>query len=175
MYSLQKEDFIEKNKDHFIEKYDQLDPSGPDGLKRLRVKYRDLKSKWKKITDNAKNGSGLAGKKDKEWYAILDRCYSDTNIPLAQVLSSAADSSLLAERDLDEHDSEGINLDDSDDRDDQLSEEVNNFIVEGIEEESSATSSKTNKRKHLVRSQRQALTQLSGNVTTLIQAQEKRW
>ena len=174
---------VEKNKDNCFEKYDPLDLIGPDGLKRLLVKYRDFKSKWKKITDNAKHGRCISGKKDEEWYAILNPCFSEKNVQLTQVRSS--DSSLLAERDLDEHDSEEENLDDPDDRDDQLSEEENDFIVEGIEKESSATSSKINKRKYLsvkphekgevFRSQNQAITQLSGNIKTIIQAQEKRW
>ena len=47
--------------------------------KRLQTKYNNIKEQWRQISDSKKNGSGLAGRDDPEWFIIVNPVLSDTN------------------------------------------------------------------------------------------------
>ena len=53
-----------KSTDGSIFKYEQLDTS----ISKLRKKYTNLKTEWRKQTERAKTGSGLAPEKEWKWY-----------------------------------------------------------------------------------------------------------
>lgn len=45
---------------------------------RLRVKYKFLRSQWRKFTDRVKKGSGKAPIDEPEWFTIINPVFSDT-------------------------------------------------------------------------------------------------
>ena len=45
---------------------------------RLRVKYKFLRTQWRKLTDRVKKGSGKAPIEEPEWLTILNPIFSDT-------------------------------------------------------------------------------------------------
>ena len=48
-------------------------------INKLRRKYTSLKAEWRKISDGAKRGSGLALEKERKWYKILNPVFTETN------------------------------------------------------------------------------------------------
>ena len=59
-------------------KYEPLDTS----VLKLRKKYVNLKTEWRKISDRAKTGSGLAPEKEPKWYNHINEIFSETNADL---------------------------------------------------------------------------------------------
>ena len=59
-------------------KYEPLDTS----VLKLRKKYANLKTEWRKISDRAKTGSGLAPEKEPKWYNHINEIFSETNADL---------------------------------------------------------------------------------------------
>ena len=107
--ALNEEGFKEKNvrnnfrKDGTETDYQPSFFSGTDGISKLKAKYKELQGKWKKTTDEAKTGSGLAGTSEEKWYELLNPALAETNTQLDDI-SSAKDTSYLAEEEQDEND-----------------------------------------------------------------------
>ena len=99
--ALKSEDFAGKNEIHFknkdgtIAQYEPLDT----GIDKLRKKYANLKTGWRKITDRAKSGSGLSPKNEPKWYYILNEIFSETNAELDLVTSGKDTSFSLGDHD----------------------------------------------------------------------------
>ena len=72
--------------------YERLDTS----LAKLRKKYTNLKGEWRKITDRAKSGSGLAPSVEPKWYAYLNEVFAETNEELL-LAGESADLSFVRE------------------------------------------------------------------------------
>ena len=66
------------SKDGRVLKYEPLDTS----VLKLRKKYANLKTEWRKISDRAKTGSGLAPEKEPKWYNHINEIFSETNADL---------------------------------------------------------------------------------------------
>ena len=73
--------------------------------KRLRTKCNNIKQQWRQISDSKKNGSGLAGRNDPEWFIIVNPVLSDTNGGINAVCSGPLDTSLV-DTNMDEFNSE---------------------------------------------------------------------
>lgn len=65
---------------------------------RLRVKYKFLRSQWRKFTDRVKKGSGKAPIVEPEWFTIINPIFSDT-MGDADVASCSGDVLLSYESD----------------------------------------------------------------------------
>ena len=63
--------------------------------KRLQTKYNDIKQQWREILDSKKNGPGLAGRDDPEWFIIVTPVLSDTNGGINAVCSGPFDTLLV--------------------------------------------------------------------------------
>ena len=77
-----KKDFKDKNeegnfcnKNGDLQSYSALDTS----VNKLRRKYTSLKAEWRRISDKAKRGCGLAPGKKPKWYKILNPVFTETN------------------------------------------------------------------------------------------------
>ena len=64
--------FFNKNRD--LQSYSALDTS----INKLRRKYTSLKAEWRRISDKAKRGCGLAPGKEPKWYKILNPVFTET-------------------------------------------------------------------------------------------------
>ena len=64
----------EKSKSTSKRKYTPLDTSPA----KLRIKYKFLRTQWRKFTDRVKKGSGKSPKTEPEWFTILNSIFSDT-------------------------------------------------------------------------------------------------
>ena len=62
-------------------------------MSKLKVKYRELKLRWKKTTDSVKTGSGLKGK--MVWYVHLNSVMKESQFD--EVVISSIDTSYIAE------------------------------------------------------------------------------
>ena len=95
--ALRDPDFKKKNEElHFKQKdgkilqYSILDTSED----KLKKKYANLKASWNKISDRAKNESGLPPIREPNWVHILDEIFAEYNVEL-NLVSSAKDTSYL--------------------------------------------------------------------------------
>ena len=79
-----------KQKDGKISEYSILDTSED----KLRKKYANLKASWNKISDRAKNRSGLSPIKEPRWFHISSRSFVENKVEL-NLFSSAKDTSYL--------------------------------------------------------------------------------
>ena len=79
-----------KQKDDKILEYSILDTRE----KKLRKKYANLKASWNKISDRAKNRSGLSPIKEPRWFHISSRSFVENKVEL-NLFSSAKDTSYL--------------------------------------------------------------------------------
>ena len=61
----------------------------------IQTKYKNLKQQWRQISDSKKNGSGLAGRDDPEWFIIITPVLSDTNGGFNPVCSGPLHTSLV--------------------------------------------------------------------------------
>ncbi|XP_046863208.1 uncharacterized protein LOC124456951 [Xenia sp. Carnegie-2017] len=61
-----------------LETYLKSDDFKEESKPRLRVKYKFLRSQWRKFTDRVKKGSGKAPIVEPEWFTIINPIFSDT-------------------------------------------------------------------------------------------------
>ena len=85
--------FCNKNGD--FQSYSALDTS----VNKLRRKYTSLKAEWRRMSDKAKRGCGLAPGKEPKWYKILNPVFTETNEDLEKTGNSADVSFSLNEGD----------------------------------------------------------------------------
>ena len=126
-----------KSKDGSIFKYEQLDTSIP----KLRKKYTNLKTEWRKLTERAKTGSGLAPEKEPKWYQHLNVIFAETNEEL-QLAADSGDLSFTQEFNIDENDSAdevGDNLSDNEEPD-IINRRINELNSDESDEEESTSS-----------------------------------
>ena len=85
-----KEDFKDKNEEkNFCNKNGDLQSSLPLDAS-LRGKYTSLNAEWRKISDRAKRGSGLAPAKESKWHKILNPVLTEINEDL-EITENSAD------------------------------------------------------------------------------------
>ena len=111
--ALRDPDFKKKNEElHFKQKdgkileYSILDTSED----KLRKKYANLKASWNKISDRAKNGSGLSPIREPNWFHILNEIFAENNVEL-NLVSSAKDTPYLnsdSDEEFDQEEEENI-------------------------------------------------------------------
>ena len=65
-------------------------------IKKLQMKYNNLKQLWRKLRDKKKNSSCLDGAQDLTWFQILNPVLSDTNEGMDGICSNSA-STLLSD------------------------------------------------------------------------------
>ena len=141
-------------------------------------KYEPL---WREIKDRPRKGSGLAPKSNPEWYKKIDSILGDTSTDLNELVSTSLDTSYSQE--VIQNDSENESFEDNadDDSDKYLygnsedDDESNNANKEDNVENVSANKKKAfvvkpHKKRKIVLSQTQVLSQLAGGVTKLIES-----
>ena len=80
----------EKSKSTSKQKYTPLDTSPA----KLRIKYKFLRTQWRKCTDHMKKGSGKSPKKEPEWFTILNPIFSNT---MGNMDTASSPSEVLSE------------------------------------------------------------------------------
>ena len=80
----------EKSKSTSKRKYTILDTSPA----KLRIKYKFLRTQWRKFTDRVKKGSGKSPKTEPEWFTILNPIFSDT---MGSMDTASSPSDVLSE------------------------------------------------------------------------------
>ena len=63
-------------------------------VKKLQVKYNNIKQQSRKLKDKKRNGSGLAAADDPEWFKIVNPVLADTNQGFNAICSTPGDTSL---------------------------------------------------------------------------------
>ena len=133
---------IFKSKDGSIFKYEQLDTSIP----KLRKKYTNLKTEWRKLTERAKTGSGLAPEKEPKWYQHLKVIFVKTNEEL-QLAAESGDLSFTQKFNIDENDSADEVGDNLADNECLISDiRINELNSDGSDEESTSSQISANRR-----------------------------
>ena len=166
-------------------KYEQLDTSIP----KFRKKYTNLKTEWRKLTERAKTGSGLAPEKEPKWYQRLNVIFSETNEEL-QLAAESGDLSFTQEFNIDENDSAdevGDNLSDNEEPD-IINRRINELNSDESDEEESTSSqisapqkgkinkvvAAPHKKRKTVRSQQQALSHGAQSIEQIASSQMKK-
>ena len=141
-----------------------LDTSIP----KLRRKYANLKVEWRRLTDRWKNGSGLSPEELK-WFCILNEVFSETNSEIT-LATSSQDLSFNLDVEYSADEDEDQREEDISDHDDGLEEDS------AIEEQNKKkkTLVAPHKKRKIVRSQQQALSQLAVSVGQLASVQMKK-
>ena len=153
-----------------LQKYPPLDAS----ILKLRRKYTGLKAEWRKISDRAKKGSGLAPEREPNWYKILNPVFAETNVPL-DLVADSADISLDDNESDTQHD-----INESDAESDEEEEKLANHKEHDPNVENNCSKSKPklvvapHKKRKVVRSQNQGLSQLAKSMEELASSQIKR-
>ena len=99
---LKKDEFKIKNEESnftrrgVVFKYDELDTS----IDKIRRKYSTMKTEWRKLSERAKLGSGLAPEKEPKWYQLVNVVFSETN-EILNLADDAADLSYLQDEESD--------------------------------------------------------------------------
>ena len=150
-----------KQKDDKILEYSILDTRE----KKLRKKYANLKASWNKISDKAKNESGLSPIREPKWFYIANEIFAENNVELSLV-SSAKDKSYLnsdSDEEFDQEEEENI--------DELNSEQLSDTEIQAAQSPNTTTVKKTvaasHKKQNVVRSQQQALSHLAAIVEQL--------
>ena len=116
---------------------------------------QNLKAEWKRLTERAKYGSGLAPDSEPKWYSILNEVFAETNAELELVSSSKDVSYTEPDRlEMDEMDE----LSENDDVDVENVSETGDANTEDDVNKKKAIAAPHKKRK-VVRSQQQAVSQ----------------
>ena len=71
------EDFQSRNNDYLKSRPTKLDIS----IKKLRQKYKWIKTEWTDKTNHVKSGSGLDPEKEPHWYQLLNPVFAETHKP----------------------------------------------------------------------------------------------
>ena len=176
-----KEEFLQRNAKNFGKA--KCKPLQVD-TKKLQAKYNAIKRKCREIKDRPRRGSGLARKCNPEWYEKIGFILGDTNTDLNKLVSTSLDTSCSQEVIQNDNKNESFedNANDNGDKDlydDSEDDECNDKNKENKVENVSANKKKAivvkpHKKRKIVPSQTQALSQLAGGTTKLIESQEKR-
>ena len=75
-------------------------------MKKLQVKYNNIKQQWRKLRDRQKHGSGLTPTKYPDWFEIINPVLSDTNQTMDNICSHLKNLSMITENDRDDDDDE---------------------------------------------------------------------
>ena len=173
--------FIQQNesnnftrKDRTVEPYPKLDTS----IGKMRIKLKNLKAEWRKITDRSKTGSGLSPESEPDWYKVINCVLSETNSEIN--LSSNAGETSFCE---DVNESNGSDSRESEDSNGGENESDN----ENVEIQAKGTTLTPESRKGVnklvvaphnkrtqVRSNRQALSEMAHSMKAFAEAQVKR-
>ena len=172
--ALRDPDFKKKNEElHFKQKdgkilqYSILDTSED----KLKKKYANLKASWNKISDRAKNESGLPPIREPNWVHILDEIFAEYNVEL-NLVSSAKDTSYLNsdwDEEFDQEEEENIdelNSDQLSDTELQAAQSSNTIAVK-------KTVTAPHKKRKVVRSQQQTLSHLAASAEQLASSAAK--
>ena len=68
-------------------------------VKKLQVKYNNIKQQWRNLRDRQKHGSGLAPTKCPDWFEIINHVLSDTNQTMDNIWLHPKDLSMITEND----------------------------------------------------------------------------
>ena len=179
---MNKEEYLQRNAKNFDKgKYGPLQVD----TKKLQAKYNTIKREWCEIKDRARKGSGLAPKGNPEWYEKLDSILDDTTAALNELVSTSLGTSYSQEviQNDNKNESSEDNAGDDSGKDfydhSEDDNESNNANKEDKVENVSANKKKAivvkpHKKRKVVQSQTQALSQLAGGMTKLIESQAKR-
>ena len=148
-------------------------------VKKLQIKYNNIKQQWRKIKDKKKNGSGLAAADDPEWFKIVNPVLADTNQGFNAICSTPADTSLNALFNSSPQDT-------SDESDQEYDEGMEDNVQEpaeaaDVEEEEpeqpvrTKVVAKPHEKRSAARSQLQAINQLAMGVNKLADINAKRF
>ena len=156
-----------KQKDDKILEYSILDTRE----KKLRKKYANLKASWNKISDKAKNESGLSPIKEPKWFHIANEIFAENNVELSLV-SSAKDKSYLnsdSDEEFDQEEEENI--------DELNSEQLSDTELQAAQSSNTTAIKKTVAAPHIkrnvVRSQQQVLSHLAASAEQLASSAAK--
>ena len=61
------------------------------------MKYKDIKDRWRKITDAARRGSGEEGATDEKWYQLINPILAEQNGDLGELMNGPHDTSLYVD------------------------------------------------------------------------------
>ena len=138
-------------------------------VEKLRKRYANIKTQWRKIDDRIRSGSGLAPENEPEWYRLVNDFLTESNLPLE-----------LNEASLD------ISMSDSDANEDSATSQVaEDATIQGDEDETEDllfTASpgsikkvvvEPHRKRKQVRSNKQALSNLAASVERVAEAQLK--
>ena len=75
-------------------------------VKKLQVKYNNIKQQWRNLRDRQKHGSGLAPTKCPDWFEIINHVLSDTNQTMDNICLHPKDLSMITENDCNNDDDE---------------------------------------------------------------------
>ena len=179
---INKEEFLQRNVKNFGKgKYEPLQVD----TKKLQAKYNAIKRKWREIKERTRNSSGLAPKSIPEWYEKIHSTLGDTNTDLNVLVPKPLDTSYSHEviQNNNENESFEDNADDNSDKDlynhSEDDDESNNANKEDKVENVSANKKnaivvKPHKKRKIVQSQTQGLSQVAGGMTKLIESQVKK-
>ena len=153
--------------------------------KKLQAKYNTIKREWWEIKDRERKGSGLAPKGNPEWYEKLDSILDDTTAALNELVSTSLGTSYSQEVIQNDNENESFEDNAGDDSDKDFYDhseddnESNNANKEDKVENVSANKKKAivvkpHKKRKVVQSQTQPLSQLAGGMTKLNESQAKR-
>jgi len=147
---------------------------------RLRVKYKFLRTQWRKLTDRVKKGSGKAPIEEPQWFTILNPIFSDT---MGDMNVASSPSDVLSHCSTSDEETDTPNTSNQDPDEDEASGDSLDGTVGG---ESSSSSGGTKRKKKLpqlqakpcikkkVRSQTQAIQEMAKSFSVLGESQQTR-
>ena len=66
-------------------------------MKKLQIKYNNIKQQWRKLRDRQKHDSSLAPANYPDWFEIINPLLSDTNQTMVNICSHPKDSHMFTE------------------------------------------------------------------------------
>ena len=142
-------------------------------LSQIKVAFdrASLKASWNKISDRAKNGSGLSPVREANWFYILNEKFAENNVEL-NLVSSAKDTSYLnsdSDREFDQEEDKSI--------DEISSAQLSDTQLQAAQSSNTTAIKKTIaaplKKRKVVRSQQQELSHLAASVEQLASSAAK--
>lgn len=162
---LMSSEFVERNEKHFSDKKPFSDINLD--TKRLQIKYNNIKSSWKIISNRQKHGSGLSPEKLPRWYEIINQSLADKNEGLDDIASCPADT-YFNENDSESDDIDFLLYEQYEERNTaQPDVEPDNDAMDTIVNTIGKTVWRPKEERGRVRSQTQALTQLAASINKL--------
>ena len=148
--------FVNKNGDPIAHK--DIETS----IDKLRVKYKSLKQEWNRLNDRIKNGSGLATDKESRWFKHLNPVFVEANDEIS-LPSNAAETSFGRDVGQTESKDDQSNKSDSNENDANLEPSAKKKVVVA-----------PHKKCKVIRSNKQALSEIAQSLKTYSEAQNKR-